>query len=498
MLDRIRTVLARFIPTGDITEQTVKSGVWVSGLNVVNRMFQLTMVLIVARLIGPAEFGLMSASTLALGAFTSLSQLGIDTALIQRIESNVDRCLNTAWVLQIARGAIITVLIYATAPFIAEFFNDSEITAVLRLLAFIPLLKGLQNPGILYFQKDLEFHLQFLYSLSSTVVRVFVSIGYALVSPSVWALAVGFVSAILTKLGGSYLLHSYRPRPGFNREIARELLGYGKWIFVSRGLAYLGGQGDDAFVGWYLGTGPLALYRLGFRLSNAPATEVTHTISSVVFPAYSKIQDDVAALRQGYFDTLQLISFISFPMAVGIIVVTPPFVTLVLGSAWVEMIVPMQLLAVYGLFRSVRSAAIPLFRAVGRPNLETRVRAIKLALLAIAIYPATAEYGLIGVAFVVLGQSLVGGVVALGYSIRMVQGTAREVIHLLGYPVLGSLLMGGVVTSLRSQFLLGEPALALLVLIPTGIITYAVVMWTFERYSKYEMATVLATIRDSL
>jgi PST family polysaccharide transporter/lipopolysaccharide exporter len=189
----------------------------------------------------------------------------------------------------------------------------------------------------------------------------------------------------------SYVIHGYRPRPEFHHGIATDLFDYGKWILGSGIVLFLINQGDDAFVGWYLGATALGFYQLAYRFSNAPATEVTHIISRVVFPTYSQIQTDKEKLRTGYFRTVQIVTVISFPMAVGIAVVAPTFVRAFLGEQWLPTILAMQILAFWGIIRSLGAAVGPLFNALGQPDVNTKLQTLKLVIIAIFIYPATAQ-----------------------------------------------------------------------------------------------------------
>jgi len=144
----------------------------------------------------------------------------------------------------------------------------------------------------------------------------------------------------------SYVLHDYRPRIQFDFEKAKKMFNFGKWMFFSAILGFLYDEGDNAFVGWFFSASILGYYQLSYRFSNAPATEVTHVISRVAFPTFSKMQDDISRLRQNYFRVVQISTIIAFPMAGGIIAIAPQFVMVVFGNQWVPMIPLIQALAI--------------------------------------------------------------------------------------------------------------------------------------------------------
>ena len=484
VVQRLRRTLR---PDGSLAERAVTGGVWVALTNVADRALQLGMVLFVAGLIGPDSYGVMALALVVMSALTKLSRLGIDAALIQREESDVDAYLDTAWVMQNARSLLVAAVLFASAPFAAGFFHEPQLTGVLRVLALSPVLSGLQNPALLYLKKDLRFDKQFVYTISGTVLYVAVAVGYALATRSVWALVFGLVASDAARLVVSYLLVDYRPWPRFDRDHARELFGYGKWIFASGIVLFCIMEGDDAFVGWYLGTAVVGLYQLAYRVSNAPATEVTGTISSVVFPTYAKLQSEDRRLREGFYKTVQLTTFVSFPVAVGIGAVAPTFVDVFLTTEWEPMVPMIQLLAAWGLLRSLGATTGPLFQAVGRPDYATKIQFGKLVLIAAFIFPATAAYGAVGTALVIVGNSLLFSEPVSSYlAVRVVDGSYAELLRLLAYPALASAVMGGAVVGLRESLPIGSAVLELVVLVVAGIVVYTALVLGLERYSNYD------------
>src|SRR5699024_11901667 len=120
----------------------------------------------------------MALALAVMSGLTQLSRLGIDAALIQREEANVDAYLDTASMMHNARGVVTAVILFLVAPVMASpaVFDQPELTPVLRVLALSPLLSGLQNPGLLYLKKDLRFDKQFFYTISGTIFYVLVAV----------------------------------------------------------------------------------------------------------------------------------------------------------------------------------------------------------------------------------------------------------------------------------------------------------------------------------
>jgi O-antigen/teichoic acid export membrane protein len=496
LLRRLKRALS---PSGSLTSRTVTNGIWTAVTNASGQLLQITLLVVLARLLSPADFGLYGIATLTLTALQRFSRLGFDTALIQRQEENVDPYLDTVFTLQILRGALIAGITIFGAPLIATFFAEPRATAILRAIALVMLLQALYNPGAVYFEKDLKFHKEFAMSFSGAASRFVVAVGYAIVSPSVWALVAGAVVGNLVQLVASYVIHDYRPWPRFDRDRAAMLINYGKWIFGESVISFFYTDGDDIFVGRLLGSASLGLYQVAYRLSNAPATEIAHTISRVSMPAYSKIQDDEAALREGFHRVLQFSSLASIPMGVGIAVVAPVFVPTFLGDGWGAMVAPMQVLAVFGVLRSVRTCASPLFRALGQPDYNAKIHAIRLVLMVVTIYPLTQAYGLVGTALSVLVTSVVGIPIATVLVLRLIGDDLRSLVAVVAVPVAGSLLMGACALAVRRAVTATTgPAVSFVATVLTGIAVYGLFLLAAERRYEIGLQALLGQFRRSL
>ena len=499
MIDRLRSYLREvvrgLIPGEGLADRTAKSGIWATATNVGDRFLQIVLLVVLARLLDPADFGLMGIALLVVSGLRRFSELGLEAALIQREEANIDTYLNTAWCLQALRGASLAGLAFLSAPYIASFFGEPRATGVLRVISVAPLLYDLRNPAIVYFQKSLEFHKEFVYELSGSMAYFCVALGYALVRPTVWALVFGYIATNVAQLLVSYLLHGYRPWPEFDRSFAKEMIGYGKWITGSSIVAFLFLQGDDAVVGWLLSATALGFYQLAYRLSNAPATEITNVVSTVMFPAYSQLQNDPDRLREAFAKTLKMVTLVSFPMAIGIMVVTPTFVRAFLGPKWLPMTTVMQILAVWGLLRAFAATSSPVWKAIGRPDYVTKLGIVKLVLLALLFYPVTTRYGIEGTALLLVGTYVfVQWPIGVYLTVKPIDMTYTRYLRALAYPLMASIAMGLIVV-FAQRFLDIQPTVELVLSIVIGTVSYVLAVAVLEGVFEWGIAR---DVRDVL
>lgn len=489
----MRRLLARLIPGGTVASRTVKSGVWASGVNVADRLLQLVKLAVLARLLAPQDFGLFGIGLLTLGALTSLTELGIQQELIHRKERLDASSLNTAWFLNILRGLGLFAIAYLAAPFIAGFFGEPTVTDIIRALALIPLIVGLENPAIVSFQKDLAFHKEFALNLSRSVVDVGLSIALAITLGTVWAFVFGVLAGSIVRTLVSYAIHPYRPGLSFHLADAKQILSYGKWVSGGSIIIFFTTQGDDAFVGWLLGATALGYYQVAYRFGKAPATEITRVLTRVIFPAFSELQDRDAETSSIFLNAIRLTTFVSIPMAVGIAAVAPVFVESVLGPEWRPAIILFQIVAIHGLFTSIGSISGPIVMARGRPDLRTKWQFLNLCLLVVLVYPLSQLWGVAGVAAAVVVASAVTTALALYLAVSFTTLSMRRLARELAYPVLGSVSML-LPLYVLSETWLGSGPLALVVLVAVGIVTYLLAVLVMERYLQYNIVRLLRNV----
>ncbi len=386
-----------------LSHRVVIGGFWVFSLRITQQLFNFIRLVILARILSPNDFGLMGIALLTMATLDTFSQTGFQQALIQKKE-DIKPYLDSAWTVLILRGFILFAILFFIAPYAATFFNAPEAKPIIQVIGLAVLLEAFTNIGVIYFQKDLEFNRQFIYQFAGTLADFAVAISTALILRSVWALVFGLLAGNFARFVVSYFIHPYKPHLSLDLGKAKELFGFGKWILGSSVLIFLLTQGDDVFVGKLLGATALGLYQMAYKISNMPATEITHVISQVTFPAYSKLQDNIPKLREAYLKVLQITAFLSFPIAGLIFVLAPDFTKIFLGEKWMPMVPAMQILCIYGTLRFLAATGGPLILARGKPHIQTIFSSLELVIMGILIYHFTKKWGVVGTSLVMIAR----------------------------------------------------------------------------------------------
>lgn len=454
-------------PSDGLRNRILHGGVWSILLNSSSRIVQLVKTIVLARILAPEAFGIVGIGVLVMTAVDRFTDPGFDEALVQHEKDSVDDFLGTTWGVNLVRGVLLAVILFLAGPLVAWFFDEPSLTPVIRVFAIIPLFKALTNPAVVYFRKDLEFHRQFIFRFSGTATHAVVAIALGIWLQNLWALVLGLVVGEFVKAAVSFTLVDKLPRISFDRKEAAELWRFGKWMYGSVVVLFLIQSGDDLFVGWLLGASILGFYRLAFRFGNMPATEISTVILSVMFPAFSKLQDDRAKLRQAFEQVLELVYLTGLPLTIGIFLVARPFTATILGQKWLPMVPILQVMTLAGLVRMITTLGGGLFRGFGNPRLDFRMNMVRLCVIALTVWPLATRYGGVGVAV-----SITAGLFAsLPYwfiKTREITGLqVREYVWPIVAPVIGCLIMiPPVVTILRPN------VFKLLAAILVGIVVY--------------------------
>ncbi|MBI9016348.1 MAG: lipopolysaccharide biosynthesis protein [Phycisphaerae bacterium] len=426
------------------------AGAWVIFGRILDSSVDFIRLIIICRLFADntVALGLFGLASLSIAVIAQFSQSGFSATLIQRKDIPEDY-YDSAWSMELLRSILLFGMVFATSPLLGNFLANpetpgitgSQISNVTRAIALSSIFMGLSNIRMVKFIRALDFKKQFILHSSGRIVNSAVTISVALCHVSVWALIAGHLAGNLTNCLTSYILAPKRPRFTFNIKIYKDLWAYSKWIVFSSILVFILNQGDDLFVGKILGFSALAYYRMAYKISNLPATEISHTISRTTVPAYAALQSDLPKLKDAYLKVLCLTSFISFLIAGLIFALSTQFTITLLSSKWSPIIPAMQTLSIYGLIRSLSSIISPALRAISQHHITTRVLTLRLIIMAIIIYPLCKSHGFNGAALAVVINFMVGYPIEQYIAIKKLNASLKETLKFITIPMVSAIIM---------------------------------------------------------
>lgn len=478
---RIRSALLQ--PAHTLLQQALQGGFWVFLLRISHRLLLLARIIILARQLAPGDFGILGIALLAMSILETFTETGFDSALIHN-QNNINAYLNTAWTASVIRGVGLYAILFLSAPLVAIFFDTPQVIPLVRIISLSLIANGFSNTAIIYFKKNIQFQKQFVYQLSGSLVDFVVSVIGAFLFKNIYALAIGLVAGNLTRCLASYLTHPFRPKFRFEKEKAKELLGYGQWVFASKILTFFLTEGDDIFASKLLGATALGLYQMAYKISNIPATEFSHMIAQVAFPIYAQVQDDKKKLRFGYLMSLRLTALMTTPLAAIICVLSADATNMLLGEKWMAMVPSTQVLSIYGYLRAIGATTGVVFLALGKPQIRTKIQVGQFLLLAAIIYPLTKYLGITGTSIAVVAYALIFNAVAVYQVTRLIEIRIWTIIQVIMRYIVFSLMPIGLVIGLKVSYFTSMNLLELIGVTTLGFITYMMTLYIFDPVSR--------------
>ena len=463
-------------------KRQVASGLfWVSLAQLAGRGLSFFTTLILAKLLSPSLFGLVGMAGMAIAALQFFQDIGFDAALVYRKDS-VEEASHTAFITVILTSLGVYVVAYVTAPWVADFFREPDVVPILRVLALTVPISSFGRVPYILLSRDLNFRRKIFPELAANVIGNLASIGLALSGVGVWSLVWGQLirSTLMTVL--VWFVSPWRPKLQFEKRLAREMFQYGKHIVSSQTLIFFITNVDNAIVGRYAGQSALGLYQFAYNLSNTPATQINTIFSQVMFPAFSRLSGESAgqARARYYLTTVRYVSWLTVPLAVGTILFAPAFIYGLYGNAWAAAILPLQILAIYGLVRSIAANMGSIFRAMGKPQWLTYIAAWRLITMLVTLIPVTKRWGINGVSVLSVIVALVDFAVSATLVGRLVDAPWRAYAHLL-LPTGGAALVAGAVAFEMYPYMeLGRTAVRLLAAGIVMAVLYSLLLWLVD------------------
>jgi O-antigen/teichoic acid export membrane protein len=350
----------------EIRGRLLKGAIWITGARVISNLMGVVTTLALARLLIPADFGLVALGTTLLTVVSAITDIPLTEALVQH-RHPTDAHFHTAFTLTLARCFIIAAIFAALSWPVAHLYRDHRMINVMLILAIGMLLNGLGNPRAIMMTKELIFWQQFMLQVAQRLTSLIVSVTIAVAYHSYWALLLGTLAGQLVIVLVSYTVLPFRPR--ISVKYTQELLSFSVWLTLGQIVNNLNWRLDQLLIGTFLGKSPLGYYVVGDNLAVIPTREATLPLTTTVFPAFSKLADDRVRLTAAYNSAQTLTSAVALPLGIGLAVIAQPLVRLTMGERWLPAAFIIEALASVFAIQTLGSLAQALAMATGKTPL---------------------------------------------------------------------------------------------------------------------------------
>ena len=350
----------------NVSGRLIKGSAWMSASRVVVNALSLLSTIILARLLVPEDFGLVSLAMTFLAIVVSVTELSLSMALV-RHEAPTPEHFDTAWTLNALRGLLVGALFALSGWPVSAWYGDDRLVNVMAVLGASTFISGLMNPRTAMLQRELIFWQEFVLDVVQKFAAFVIAIAIAYFYRTYWALLIGFVAGQMASTVISYTVMPYRPRVGFKH--FRDLMSFSVWLAAGQVVNTLNWRFDYLLIGRALGMGALGHYSVGSNLAQIPTRETTTPLTKVIYPGFANIRDNPARLAAAYQRAQSLVTAIALPAGFGAALIADPLIRLAMGDKWEPAILVVQVLAAVFALQTLGSLSSPLGMAQG----DTRV-----------------------------------------------------------------------------------------------------------------------------
>ena len=436
--------------------------------------------IILARLLTPADFGIVAVALVATTVLDQLKDVGTASAIIQRKE--VDRVLlDTVFVLNLTLGAVFAGILAILAGPVAAALGNADAASVIRVFAALMVVTaaGLVHQSLL--RRTMRFRQIAIITIVQTLTTAAVSLGSAFVGLTYWSLVLGTVVGTVVGTVMLWFCHPWRPTWAFSFASLRSIWSFSWNLFLTNVIYILWSQADKVIVGRFAGGAALGSYTMAQRLVSTPLQTLYGVVGEVSFSAFARRQDDDAALRSGFTRSAAVVALLTFPMLGGIAAVAVPFVSVVLGAKWSEVAPVIVALAPAGAVQSVTFNSAQIFFAKGRADWAFRWGLVHLVLL-VPLEIFGARWGVAGVAWAYAAGVTVIAPFTLLLTARLVSMRVRDYLRALApFAVCTAAMVLAVLgVGLLTSGMGASDVVRLVVGVTTGVVTYGLLVWIWR------------------
>jgi O-antigen/teichoic acid export membrane protein len=465
--------------------------IWRSGSQILAQIITWASTLLVIRLLDPRDYGLFAMTQVVLAFLAFLNGWGFASALVQSDSVEPFRIRQAFGLLLVLNGLLAAIQFFG-APFAAAYYGQPMVADLLRVQALIFLATPFIALPEVIMSRALDFRRQAIVNLLAALAGASTALGCALAGYGVWTLVYAPLAMFWTRAIGLTLVARLLVWPSFDFRGCGQIIGFGSAVLFSQLFWLVQSQSDIFIAGRRFDPHALGLYAEALFLAQIFMAKFVPPLNEVAFPAYSRIKNDMAAVRWSFLKTVRLLMLVAAPFYCGLAVVAGPMVETLFGTKWLGMVPYVQLLSLALILMTVQILFAPVTNALGKPSISM-FTAMSGALLFPAAFFVGAQWGLIGMARAWLIAAPLLLLVTARLSAPLIGVTLWDIGRSI-LPGLAPALVMAIGVGVASQVIapLGLAApVRLAGLVALGVALYGALLWLLEREAIAEVVRLV-------
>ena len=463
-----------------------------------DRLIGFLSTLVLARLLAPEDFGVIAMASLVIGLTDVLFDLGVNVSLIQN-KSPTQEHYDTAWTLRLLQSIIAAAIVAGAAPWAADYFKEPRITLVIQVLSLSFLLSALENIGVITFQKEMKFGLDFRFTFAKRIAGFCVTMIAAWLMQSYWALVIGGLAGRAVGAVLSYAVHPMRPRLSVAK--FREIFGVSQWLLLRNASGYADYKLHQFVVGGREAAATMGAYTIADEIAAMPTSELLAPLNRVLFPALVRVKDDLVELKRVFLLSQGVQTLIGIPAGVGLALVANEVVLIMLGAKWQAAVPFVEIFALLNVMIAIASSGVYLLLTMGHVRTMVFYSWFQVVLFVLVAFFILPDGGALQIAWTRLAIGFLGFFVYLALLINALKGLRLvEMVRVIYRPLVAALVMSGCVIGIAQVSGLSGAAL-LVVKIATGALSYGVcviALWAITGQPEGAEAYILKHLKAAL
>jgi O-antigen/teichoic acid export membrane protein len=479
----------------DLREKSVRGGILTISCQAVESVLRVVSIAVLARILLPEYFGLISMVT-AITVIVEVSRdLGLSTATVQQKDVTHEQVSNLFWINTVS-GLALMVLFSSVSFLIARFYGEQRLVYITIALSTGFFWSGMATQHQALLKRQLKLATIGVIQIGSTVISALTAITLAVKGYGYWSLVWPEVLRSFFVALGMWICCPWLPDPPKKHIRIDHMLRFGRHITGFNIIVFFALTFDQVLIGKFCGPAQLGIYRQAYSLISHPVTQLYQPVKNVTEPALSLLQDHAERYRRYYRKMLATLSFVTMPLVLYMLVYSRDVVLVVLGEQWTEATGIFRILAIAAFIRPASDTTLSLLVTCGKTRRFFNLGLIT-ALILIVSFSIGVLWGALGVAYGYLVATYTLFVLRLAYSFEGTPVDKRTFFKAIEQPVIRSLTMVMVLIALKRLVVINNSLIEIAISLPLAVLTY-LLAWMVTAGGKRALREIISDLMKPL
>lgn len=422
-----------------LKKQALSGLVWTFGQQFGTQLINFIISLILARVLLPADFGIIAMFSVVISISTTLVDGGMASSLIRSNDAD-NEDLSTVFWFNFCASLILYIVIFLFAPLIAAFYKLALLIPIIRVYGLLLIIKSLTTVQAIRFTKDLDFKTSFIIQLPSLIIGGLLGVILAWYGCGVWALVYYPLIQSLIATVQYWMYSDWKPSLIFNKVKFKYHFNFGYKMTISSLLETVFSNIYTIIIGKIFSPSQLGYYSRADNLKQLPITNLSNALNKVTFPLFSKLGNDDVKLKEVYKKIMKLVIFIIAPILFMAIVIAEPLIRFLLTEKWLPSVPYLQILSLAGILYPIHSYNLNILMVKGKSDLFLKLEIVKKILI-VCVLVVSLNYGIMGILWGQVFTSCLSFFVNSHYSGKIIKyGSFQQLADLMPILLLAGLI----------------------------------------------------------